>query len=74
MRNFDFSPLYRSTIGFDHLSSLLDAVNRNDATQPSYPPYNIELIDKDKYQITMAVAGFEETELDIQTEKGTLTC
>ena len=46
MRNFDFSPLYRSTIGFDHLSSLLDAVNRNDATQPSYPPYNIELIDQ----------------------------
>ena len=73
MRNFDFSPLYRSTIGFDHLSSLLDAVNRNDASQPSYPPYNIELIDKDKYQITMAVAGFVEDELELQSEKQTLT-
>jgi len=73
MRNFDFSPLYRSTIGFDHLSSLLDAVNRNDASQPSYPPYNIELIDQDKYQITMAIAGFVENELELQSEKQTLT-
>ncbi len=73
MRNFDFSPLYRSTIGFDHLSSLLDAVNRNDSSQPSYPPYNIELIDTDKYQITMAVAGFVESELELQSEKQTLT-
>jgi molecular chaperone IbpA len=73
MRTLDFSPLYRSTVGFDHLSSLLDSVNRGDANQPSYPPYNIELLETDKYQITMAVAGFEEAELDIQTEKGTLT-
>ena len=68
MRNFDFSPLYRSTIGFDHLSSLLDAVNRSDSSQPSYPPYNIELLDKDQYRITMAVAGFVEDELELQTE------
>ena len=73
MRTLDFSPLYRSTVGFDHLSSLLDSVNRGGANQPSYPPYNIELLETDKYQITMAVAGFEEAELDIQTEKGTLT-
>ena len=73
MRTLDFSPLYRSTVGFDHLSSLLDSVNRGEANQPSYPPYNIELLETDKYQITMAVAGFEEAELDIQTEKGTLT-
>ncbi|MEX0963104.1 MAG: Hsp20 family protein [Pseudohongiellaceae bacterium] len=66
-------PLYRSTVGFDHLSSLLDSVNRGDSNQPSYPPYNIELLETDKYQITMAVAGFQEQELDIQTEKGTLT-
>ena len=64
MRNFDFSPLYRSTIGFDHLSNMLDAVNRNDANQPSYPPYNIEAVGSDKYQITMAVAGFVEDELE----------
>ncbi|PCI80115.1 MAG: heat-shock protein [SAR86 cluster bacterium] len=73
MRTLDFSPLYRSTVGFDHLSSLLDSVNRGEASQTSYPPYNIELIETDKYQITMAVAGFQEAELDIQTEKGTLT-
>jgi molecular chaperone IbpA len=60
MRTLDFSPLYRSTVGFDHLSSLLDSVNRGDANQTSYPPYNIELLEKDKYQITMAVAGFLE--------------
>ena len=73
MRTLDFSPLYRSTVGFDHLSSLLDSVNRSDASQTSYPPYNIELMEADKYQITMAIAGFLEGELDIQTEKGTLT-
>jgi molecular chaperone IbpA len=73
MRNFDFSPLYRSTIGFDHLSNMLDAVNRNDANQPSYPPYNIEAVGSDKYQITMAVAGFVEDELELQSEKQTLT-
>jgi|FLOH01.1.fsa_nt_gi molecular chaperone IbpA len=73
MRNFDFSPLYRSTVGFDHLSSLLDAVNRSDSNQTTYPPYNIELLDKDKYQITMAIAGFVEEELDIQSEKQMLT-
>jgi len=73
MRTLDFAPLYRSTVGFDHLSSLLDSVNRGETNQTSYPPYNIELTDKDQYQITMAIAGFEEGELDIQTEKGTLT-
>lgn len=73
MRTLDFAPLYRSTVGFDHLSSLLDSVNRGETNQTSYPPYNIELMDKDQYQITMAIAGFEESELDIQTETGTLT-
>lgn len=72
MRNFDFSPLYRTTVGFDHLTSLLDTVNRADSGANGYPPYNIELIDKDEYQITMAVAGFAEAELNIQTEKNTL--
>lgn len=73
MRNFDFSPLYKTTVGFDHLSSLLDSVNRAENSANGYPPYNIELLDKDQYQITMAVAGFSEAELDIQTEKNTLT-
>ena len=73
MRNFDFSPLYRTTVGFDHLSSLLNAVNRGDANSNSYPPYNIELLDKDRYRITMAVSGFVEDELELQSEKQTLT-
>lgn len=73
MRNLDFSPLYRTTVGFDHLSSLLDAVNRSDNNASGYPPYNIERLEKDQYRITMAVAGFVQDELDIQTEKQTLT-
>lgn len=73
MRNTDFSPLYRSAIGFDHLSSLLEAAHRNDSAQNGYPPYNIELLDSDQYQITMALAGFSEEELEIQTENQTLT-
>ena len=73
MRNFDFSPLYRTTVGFDHLSSLLNAVNRGDTNTNSYPPYNIELLDKDRYRITMAISGFVENELELQSEKQTLT-
>ena len=71
MRNFDFAPLYRSAIGFDRLAQLFDDAQRNEAT-PSYPPYNIELIAEDKYAITMAVAGFERSELEIETERDML--
>ena len=70
MRNLDFAPLYRSAIGFDRLASMLDAANRND--QPSYPPYNIESIGEDQYRITMAVAGFDRSELSIEQEQNTL--
>ena len=73
MRTFDFAPLYRSTIGFDHLTSLLDAVSQREQSQPSYPPYNIELLGKDQYRITMAVAGFVDEEIAIQSERQTLT-
>lgn len=73
MRTFDFAPLYRSTIGFDHLTSLLDSVAQREQSQPSYPPYNIELLGKDQYRITMAVAGFVDAELQIQSERQTLT-
>ena len=73
MRNFDFAPLYRSTVGFDHLRPLLNAVSRSESNASSYPPYNIELIDKDQYRISMAVAGFVENELDINIEKQFLT-
>lgn len=67
----DFSPLYRSFIGFDHLAGLIDKASRADK-QSSYPPYNVELLADDKYRITMAVAGFAEQELDIQSEHNNL--
>ena len=73
MRKLDFAPLYRSTVGFDHLSSLLETVNRSDSSTQTYPPYNIELLEQDQYRITMAVAGFASEELDIQTEQRMLT-
>jgi molecular chaperone IbpA len=71
MRTYDFSPLYRSAIGFDRLAQLFDEAQRADS-QPSYPPYNIELVTEDKYRIIMAVAGFDSSELDIVSERDTL--
>lgn len=71
MRTYDFSPLYRSAIGFDRLAQLFDNAQRADS-QPSYPPYNIELVADDKYRITMAVAGFTRGEIDIEAENDTL--
>ena len=68
MNSFDLAPLYRSAIGFDRLAQLMDNALRADS-QPSYPPYNIELTEEDKYRITMAVAGFERSELDIEVEQ-----
>ena len=73
MRNYDFAPLYRSTVGFDNLTSLLDAVIQRDQNQSSYPPYNIELVEDNQYRITMAVAGFSQDEIDIHVEQQTLT-
>ena len=72
MNAYDFSPLYRSAIGFDRLVNLLEGTQNSDS-QPGYPPYNIELVEDDKYLITMAVAGFAESELTLQVEAGTLT-
>lgn len=73
MRNFDFTPLYRSAIGFDRMASLLDSISRAEQNQPSYPPYNIELTGEDKYRITMAVAGFNQSELTIEVNQNNLT-
>lgn len=72
MRNFDFSPLYRSAIGFDRMANVLDNLTRSEQSQPSYPPYNIELTGDDKYRITMAVAGFSKEELNIEISQGIL--
>lgn len=70
MRTFDLSPLFRSTVGFDRLSRLMDAAF--DDTSPSYPPYNIERTGDDTYRITMAVAGFGEGDLNITTQDNQL--
>ncbi len=72
MRNFDFSPLYRSTVGFDRLFSLLDQVAQPDSGT-TYPPYNIERTGDDAYRITMAVAGFSEDEISIEAHRNVLT-
>ena len=69
----DLTPLYRNSIGFDRFGSLLDTALRGETNGAGYPPYNIEVREENKYAITLAVAGFEENDLDIQTEKGVLT-
>ena len=72
MRQFDFSPLYRSTVGFDRLFSMLDSMATPDNGQ-SYPPYNIERTGENAYRITMAVAGFAEADLTVESKEGVLT-
>lgn len=71
MTTFDFSPLYRTSIGFDRLASMMSAATRPDQGN-GYPPYNIRMTGEDHYRITMAVAGFAEDELDITTEQSRL--
>ena len=63
MRNFDFAPLYRATVGFDRIADLLDRALTADVAQPTYPPYNIEKTDENAYRISIAVAGFTPEEL-----------
>ena len=73
MDRFDFSPLLRSTIGFDRLARLVDSAARFDtAGAPTYPPYNIESTGEDSYRLTMAVAGFSRDEIDITVHESTL--
>ena len=72
MDRFDFSPLFRSTIGFDRLTRLVDAASRMDGAALSYPPYNIEKTGEDAYRLTMAVAGFAPDEVDVTVHEGTL--
>jgi molecular chaperone IbpA len=75
MRTIDFSPVFRSTIGFDRMARLVDsAYQASEASaQPSYPPYNIEKLDEDSYRITMAVAGFGESDIDVTVKENSLT-
>ncbi len=70
MNAFDFTPLFRTGIGFDRLAHALETANRADAG--GYPPYNIELTGDDQYRISMAVAGFTAEELDIEVKESKL--
>lgn len=71
MRRYDLTPLYKSTVGFDHLASILEQLATAE-TDNGYPPYNIERVDENNYRITMAVAGFSENDLDIEVKEGML--
>jgi len=74
MNTIDLTPLYRSSIGFDRFGSLLDAALRSDhGAAGGYPPYNIEATGENRYNISLAVAGFDQSELNIQVENGILT-
>lgn len=72
MRNFDLTPLYRSTVGFDRFANLIDQALTADVSANSYPPYNIEKIGENNYRITLAVAGFSMGDLDIEAREGVL--
>jgi len=71
MRTYDFAPLWRSTIGFDRLLDLLDESQR--ASENNYPPYNIERLGEDRYQISLALAGYSSDEMTVTAEQNVLT-
>lgn len=72
MRGFDFSPLYRASVGYDQIADLMDRVLTNDVAQPSYPPYNIEKLSEEGWRISIAVAGFSEDELNVEVKENSL--
>ncbi|MGY4568492.1 MULTISPECIES: Hsp20 family protein [Bradyrhizobium] len=72
MRTYDFSPLFRSTIGFDRLFDLAEMTNRS-GEEDNFPPYNIERLAEDRYQIALAVAGFSSDEISVTAEQNVLT-
>ncbi len=70
--NFDLAPLYRATVGFDQIADMMDRVLSSDMGQPTYPPYNIEKTADDSYRISIAVAGFAESDLSVEVKDGAL--
>ncbi|MGY6703287.1 Hsp20 family protein [Roseinatronobacter sp.] len=72
MRRFDPTPLYRASIGFDHMADLLDRVMSSDLQSPTYPPYNIESIKENAYRISVAVAGFSADDLSVEVKENAL--
>ena len=73
MRTFDFTPLYRSTVGFDRMFSMLDQFAGVEDSVSNYPPYNIERANENAYRISVAVAGFTDADLSIETKENRLT-
>ena len=72
MRNYNLTPLFRSTIGFDRFNRLFDTVNRLSQSDLAYPPYNIERLGEDRYRITMAVAGFSLDDFEVNQHDNVL--
>jgi len=72
MRNFDLAPLYRATVGYDQIADLMDRVLSNDTGSQSYPPYNIEKTSDDGWRISVAVAGFSDSELTVEVRENAL--
>jgi molecular chaperone IbpA len=72
MRSFDLAPLYRATVGFDQIADMMDRVLTSDVAQPTYPPYNIEKTADDAYRISIAVAGFSESDLNVEVRENAL--
>ena len=73
MRAFDFAPLYRSTVGFDRMFSMLDQLGGVEGSVPAYPPYNIARSGENAFRISVAVAGFTDADLSIETKENRLT-
>lgn len=72
MRNFDFAPLYRATVGFDQIADMMDRVLSSDVANNTYPPYNIEKTADDAYRISIAAAGFSDADLSVEVKEGAL--
>lgn len=72
MRAYDFSPIYRNFVGFDRMANLIDAASQASTNSNSYPPYNVARIDEDSYRIELAIAGFSESDIEIETHENVL--
>ena len=72
MRTYDFAPLYRSTVGFDQIANMMDRVLNTESSAPAYPPYNIEKLNDEAYRISIAVAGFSESDLSVEVREKAL--
>ena len=72
MRTYDFTPLYRATVGFDQIADLVDRVLTDTSSAQSYPPYNIEKTSEDGWRISIAVAGFSDAELSVEVKENAL--